>query len=86
MRTEAEASFPNSVRFTSLYSRGDGVVDWHACLDPAAYHIEVRSSHCGMAVNGEVFGVIGRTLRPERVVVHPRSSVQAVTSARALAA
>ncbi len=40
--------FPNEVRFTSIYSRTDGIVDWRACLDPAADLIEVSASHTGM--------------------------------------
>jgi triacylglycerol lipase len=35
--------------FTSVYSRRDGIVDWHACLDPAAEQVEVKCSHVGMA-------------------------------------
>jgi pimeloyl-ACP methyl ester carboxylesterase len=37
--------------FTSVYSRRDGIVDWRACLDPAATHVEVGCSHVGMAVD-----------------------------------
>ena len=33
----------------AVYSRRDGIVDWRACLDPAGRHVEVHSSHCGMA-------------------------------------
>jgi triacylglycerol lipase len=36
---------------TSVYSRRDGIVDWRACLDPAATHAEVTCSHVGMAVD-----------------------------------
>lgn len=86
VREEASAPFPPDVRFTSIYTRSDGIVDWRACLDPAATHIEVRSSHCGMAVNGGVYTEIGRALAPEIHVAHPRSAVQAVRSAAALAA
>ena len=42
---------PPGVGFVSVYSRSDGVVDWHACLDPSAdEHVEITASHCGMAV------------------------------------
>ncbi len=61
---QAEAPFPPDVRFTSVFSRSDGVVAWEACLDPAADHVEVRSSHVGMAVNPEVYKVIARALEP----------------------
>jgi pimeloyl-ACP methyl ester carboxylesterase len=86
VRREAMAPFPDGVRFTSLYSRSDGIVDWHACLDPAARQIEVRSSHCGMAVNGQVYTEVGRALAPEIRIAHPRSRVRAVRSADAMAA
>ena len=62
VRAESAAPFPAAVRFTSVYSRGDGVVDWHSCLDPAARQIEVRSSHCGMAVNPGVLKIVAEAL------------------------
>ena len=46
------------VRFLSIYSRIDGIVDWRSCLDPQAEHVEVRSSHCGMAMNPSVYRVL----------------------------
>jgi triacylglycerol lipase len=54
--------FPPGVRFTSVYSRSDGIVDWHSCLDPAADHVEVRSTHVGMAMNPAVFAVVAEML------------------------
>lgn len=62
VRAQAAGPFPEDVGFTAIYSRSDGVVDWRACLDPAARHVEVGSSHCGMAVNPEVYRVIADTL------------------------
>lgn len=50
--------FPPTVAFTSVYSRRDGIVDWRACLDPEAEHLEVRATHCGMAVHPEVYGAL----------------------------
>jgi triacylglycerol lipase len=41
----------DGMAFTSIYSRRDGIVDWRACLDPAATQVEVRCSHVGMAVD-----------------------------------
>ena len=35
--------------YLAVYSRRDGIVDWRACLDPSGRHVEVRSTHCGMA-------------------------------------
>jgi pimeloyl-ACP methyl ester carboxylesterase len=62
--TELKGEFPAKTRFVSVYSRSDGIVDWRACLDPAAKHVEVDSTHCGMSVHGEVFDIISRALRP----------------------
>jgi pimeloyl-ACP methyl ester carboxylesterase len=85
-RAAAAAPFPGGLRFTSIYTRSDGIVDWRTCLDPAADHIEVHSSHCGMAVNGDVFRAIGRALAPVVAVERPRSTVRAVRAAGAIAA
>jgi triacylglycerol lipase len=65
------APFPEGVRFASVYSCSDGVVDWRACLDPAARHIEVDSTHVGMAVNPAVFYVLSRLLAPPEASVAP---------------
>ena len=45
-----------------MYSRSDGIVDWHSCLDPYAHQVEVRSSHVGMAVNPAVYEVVAEAL------------------------
>lgn len=63
-RARAGDPFPADVRFVSVYSRSDGIVDWRSCLDPAAEHVEVRSSHVGMAVNPDVFRAVARALAP----------------------
>jgi triacylglycerol lipase len=54
-RRDLAAPVPRGIRFLSIYSRVDGIVDWSACLDPDAAHVEVRSTHCGMAVNPAVY-------------------------------
>jgi pimeloyl-ACP methyl ester carboxylesterase len=61
-RRDLAAPFPADVRFTSVYSRSDGIVCWRACLDPAAWHIEVVSSHIGMAANAQVYRAIADAL------------------------
>jgi triacylglycerol lipase len=63
-REQALGPFPDSVEFVSVYSRSDGIVDWRACLDPAATHVEVRASHIGMAVSPHVFRAVGAALAP----------------------
>ena len=53
---------PEEVGYVSVYSKRDGVVDWHSCLDPAADHVEIRASHCGMAVSRGAFGAVAEAL------------------------
>jgi triacylglycerol lipase len=52
---DMEGDFPTGVGYVSIYSRSDGIVDWEACLDPAAEHVEIQASHCGMAVSGQSY-------------------------------
>jgi pimeloyl-ACP methyl ester carboxylesterase len=55
--------WPQDVGYKAVYSRQDGIVRWRACLDACAdEQVEVRSSHCGMAVNADVYTVVGRAL------------------------
>jgi len=61
-RADLVGEFPTDVGYTSLFSRTDGVVDWRACLDPAAEQIEVRASHLGMGLNAEVYAEVGHAL------------------------
>ncbi len=62
-RDDLLGPFPPEVRYVALYSRTDGIVDWRACLDGAAdEHVEIRASHCGMAVNEGVYEQVARAL------------------------
>ena len=74
--------FPARTRFVAVYSRSDGIVDWRACLDPAAHHVEVDSTHCGMSVHAEVFDLVARALRPRLTL---KRSTAAPAAARAVA-
>jgi triacylglycerol lipase len=56
------APLPKTLPLISVYSRSDGIVDWRACLDPCAHHVEVHSSHVGMAVNREVYRTLASSL------------------------
>ena len=58
----AEAPFPSGIRYVSIYSRSDGIVDWRSCLDPAAEHVEVDASHIGMAVSVPVYRAVAAAL------------------------
>jgi triacylglycerol lipase len=61
-RKDLAAVFPRDVRFYSIYSRKDGIVDWEACLDNAARAVEIDSTHCGMAVNRMTYRFLGQLL------------------------
>lgn len=52
-----DVALPGEVQITCLFSRGDAVVDWRACIDgdPRAEAIEVRGTHCGLVWNREVY-------------------------------
>jgi hypothetical protein len=65
-RADLSAPPPPGIRAVAIYSRSDGIVDWRACLDPLAERMEVESSHCGMAVNTEVYGVLERVLHSSK--------------------
>jgi pimeloyl-ACP methyl ester carboxylesterase len=59
----ARTPLPRGVGYFSVYSRSDGIVRWESCLDPGAEHVEVGSSHCGMAVHPAVFRVVADSLQ-----------------------
>jgi len=62
-RKTLEAPFPDGIGYLSIYSRSDGIVNWRACLDPAAdEHVEVIASHCGMSVNAAAYRATARAL------------------------
>ncbi|MEA2472133.1 MAG: triacylglycerol lipase [Thermoleophilaceae bacterium] len=59
---DLRGELPPEVGYVSVYSRTDGVVDWRACLDEGARHVEVRASHCGMAVNVGTYEALAEAL------------------------
>jgi triacylglycerol lipase len=56
----------------AVHSRSDGIVDWRACLDPYAECVEVKGSHCGMAVNVNVYRELERLLEETEVAASSR--------------
>jgi pimeloyl-ACP methyl ester carboxylesterase len=54
---------------TSIYTRTDGVVRWHACIDeagPTSENIEVRGTHAGLGINAAaLLAVADRLAQPE---------------------
>jgi triacylglycerol lipase len=60
-------AFPTGqVRFTSIYSKGDGVVRWQEAIVPEAECVEVTGSHVGLVFNRKAYRVIADALaQPE---------------------
>ncbi|MCW2822235.1 MAG: hypothetical protein JWR64_2030 [Marmoricola sp.] len=64
---ESHEPIDPELAFTVVYSKRDGIVDWRACLDPAAEQVEVRTSHCGMAVDPAVMDHVLSALRAQQL-------------------
>jgi len=59
--------FPQDVRLTSIYSKGDGVVRWQSCVVDYGDCVEVTGSHVGLAFNRKAYRAIATALNePER--------------------
>jgi pimeloyl-ACP methyl ester carboxylesterase len=60
---------PLPVPATAIYSRSDGIVRWHACIEaegPLRENIEVRGTHGGLGYNpAVVIAVANRLAQPE---------------------
>jgi hypothetical protein len=59
---DLDAPVPPQVGYLSVYSKSDGVVNWRACLDPCAEHLEIKASHIGMAVNPRAYRAVAGAL------------------------
>jgi len=66
--------FPSSVHQTAIYTRSDGIVDWHVCStgDPSIDR-EVSSTHLGLAVNATVYEIIGQRLAAAQEAGYPKT-------------
>ncbi len=64
---DLRSDFPPSVRQLAIYTRSDGVVDWHVCIneDPDT-DVEVPGTHVGLAFNPQVYRQIAAFLAPGR--------------------
>ncbi len=59
---------------TAIYSRTDGIYDWHRCLQPEGVHsenVEIFSSHFGMSTNPLALRVITDRLTQSVESWHP---------------
>ncbi len=62
VRAWLDADVPTDIPYTSVFSLEDGVIDWRACLDPAAQHVEVSATHMSMGADPEVIDVVAGLL------------------------
>jgi pimeloyl-ACP methyl ester carboxylesterase len=73
---------PAGVRETSIYTKDDGIVDWHTCTRASgARSVEVGGTHCGLIFNAGVYRALG-TLLAERHAATPRSHRHPARDAR----
>ncbi len=64
-RIPSWAREPMTVPTTSVYTKGDGIVSWHQCLNralPRTENVEVYGSHCGLGHNPAAIYVIADRL------------------------
>jgi triacylglycerol lipase len=61
-RADLRAPFPSTCRYIVVYSKSDEIVQWQACLDPAAELIEVDTTHLGMGFDAGVWRALARAL------------------------
>jgi triacylglycerol lipase len=73
---ESQAALDPETGFTTIYSRRDGVVDWRACLDPAAEAVEVSTSHLGMAFDPVVFDAVRDALDRQQLTRASRDAAR----------
>ncbi len=52
------SDFPAGVPYLAVFSTSDGVVDWRACLDPAAEQVEVDATHMAMGADPGVIELV----------------------------
>jgi Alpha/beta hydrolase family len=60
-----DAQKPIQVPLTVVFTRRDGIVSWEACIDrssPNAEHVEVFSTHIGLGVDPDVWGIVADRL------------------------
>ena len=54
---------PDSIVETAIYTRNDGVVDWHYCTTGNAENdFEVPGTHIGLAFNSSVYKLVAERL------------------------
>ena len=64
---------PPDVPETCVYTKSDGVVEWHSCIEdgPKVECVEVDSSHCGIPLNPKTWQAISSRLVGIAPEAHP---------------
>ncbi len=58
-----KGTLPRSVRQTAIYTKNDGIVDWHVCrAGQPAVDVEVPATHIGMVFSPLVYSVVAHRL------------------------
>ncbi len=56
-------SLPDSIIQAAIYTKSDGVIDWHCCVnDDPETDIEVQGTHVGLVFNSQVYREVARIL------------------------
>ena len=68
------------VRETCIYTKTDGIVEWHSCVDegPKVECVEVDSSHCGIPLNPRTWQEISARLASPAPEAHPLRALATV--------
>ncbi len=71
---------------TCIYTKSDGVVEWHSCIDegPKVECVEVDSSHCGIPLNPDAWQAICARLSGAVPETHPIRAVATAERSHAL--
>jgi triacylglycerol lipase len=71
---------------TCIYTKTDGIVEWHSCLDegPLVENVEVDSSHCGIPLNLKTWDEIRARLSRPVQEAHPIRAAETATRSHAL--
>ncbi|WP_245566702.1 alpha/beta hydrolase [Thermocrispum agreste] len=57
-REHLDSPLPGDIPAVSVFSRHDKIAPWELCRDPSAEHVEVRSTHTGMALDPDVYAAL----------------------------
>jgi triacylglycerol lipase len=72
---------------TCIYTKSDGIVEWHSCIDegPKVQCVEVDSSHCGIPLNLKTWQEISTRLTGASQEAHPLRATEAAKRPQAIA-